>query len=135
MSSLNYSFVNKDEKAQGLNLIYSLIDSKIDIIDRKVRRIIESLKSKNEKKHHSLSALEDELNLNLLQDEMTYIGASSPIRFFSEVENMSRSIYLLERMKLDLSPDNLTDVMFLLEDDKFLTLPEHQLRKVFERGA
>lgn len=133
MSSLNYSLVNKDEKTQGLNLIYSLIDSKIDIIDKKVRRIIEGLKRKNENSNHRLSSLQDELNLNVLRDDMNYIGSSSHARFFSEVESMSRSIYILEHMKLDLCPDNLSDVMFLLEDDKYLTLPEQQLRQLFRR--
>ena len=66
MSSLNYSLVNKDEKAQGLNLIYSLIDSKIDILDKKVRRVIEGLKRKNEITSNRLTDLENELSLNLL---------------------------------------------------------------------
>ncbi len=132
MSSLNYALVNKDEKAQGFNLIYSLIDSKIDILDKKVRQLMERLKRKNENSPSRLAVLEDELSLNLLRDDMGYIGSSSHWHFFSEVENMSRSIYLLEHMKLGLRPENLSDVMFMLEDDKFLTVPEPQVRQLFK---
>ena len=133
MSSLNYALVNKDEKAQGFNLIYSLIDSKIDILDKKVWQLIERLKRKSENTPVRLAVLEGELSLNLLRDDTGYIGSSAHRQFFSEVENMSRSIYLLEHMKLGLRPENLSDVMFLLEDDKFLTVPEPQVRQLFVR--
>ena len=132
MGSLNYALVNKDEKAQGFNLIYSLLDSKIDILDKKVRQLMERLKRKHEHPTTRLTALEGELNLNVLRDDMSYIGSAAHHQFFSEVENMSRSIYLLEHMKLGLRPENLSDVMFLLEDDKFLTVPEPHVRQLFK---
>lgn len=131
MSSLNYALVNKDEKAHGFNLIYSLIDSKIDILDKKVRQLMERLKRKNEISFPRFVALENELNKNFLREDVCHIGLSAHRHFFSEVENMSRSIYLLEHMKLGLRPENLSDVMFLLEDDKFLTVPEPHVRQLF----
>jgi environmental stress-induced protein Ves len=49
---------------------------------------------------------------------------------FVHFEQMSRSIYLLEKMKMSVREENAFSVMELLNDDKYLTVNDLQMTEI-----
>ena len=57
------------------------------------------------------------------------VNTADTEQFFVHIENLSRSIYILEQMKFSLREENVHSVMELLDDDKYLTVNELQLEQ------
>ena len=48
---------------------------------------------------------------------------------------MSRSIYLLEKMKMSVREENVFSVMELLNDDKYLTVNDLQMTEILNKSS
>ena len=113
------------EKMPILDYVYGIIDSKIDFIELKTRRILEKFRTvKVEGTHRTDSSA----NLPSMSD--LYIDNSVNELLFQHFEKLSRSIYLLEKMKLSLHADNAHFVIQLLNDDNYLNMNEIQFEEI-----
>ncbi len=107
--------------------VCEIIDSKLDFIELKTRRLLDKFRRKGHSPmmphqsddHRTLPSMAD-LEVNKAETE----------QIFEHLENLSRSICILEQMKFSLSEENVRSVMELLDDDKYLTFNKLQLEKV-----
>jgi hypothetical protein len=103
--------------------IYGIIDSKIDFMELKSRKLLENLDTNK--------------NFGSHQSDNDYAKPSAPNGtivepLFAKVENISRSMYLLEKIKLSLRHENAFSVISLLENDKYLSLNDDQITSELE---
>ena len=53
---------------------------------------------------------------------------------FKHLENLSRTIYLLEQLKLSLTKDNVFSIIELVNDDKYLTANNLQMQNILKHS-
>ena len=114
-----------EEQMPILKYVYGIIDSKIEFVELKTRKLLEGFRhSPNEGSHRSDSIAPLPSMTNLLIDH------ADSEQLFEHFENLSRSIYLLEQMKLSLSDENAFSVMQLLNDDNYLKVNDLQINEI-----
>jgi hypothetical protein len=117
-----------EERKSVLQFVYEIIDSKIDFIELKTRRVLDKFRHKG---NESLSGAHRSDNTSVLPSmaDLTVDKVENE-KLFVHFEEMSRSIYLLEKMKLSLREENAFSVMELLNDDKYLTVNDLQMTEL-----
>ncbi len=110
-----------------LEYVYGIIDSKIDFIELKTRRILDQFRSIEVKGMHNSDANSDIPSMSDLS-----IDNTENEQFFVHLESLSRSIYLLEQMKLSLNESNAFAVMQLLNDDNYLKINDIQFGEILK---
>jgi hypothetical protein len=107
--------------------VCEIIDSKLDFIELKTRRLLDKFRRNDSSVKGSHKSDEDytlpsmaDLQVNKVETE----------QIFEHLENLSRSVCILEQMKFSLREENLRSVMELLNDDKYLTFNDLQLEQV-----
>ena len=114
-----------EEQMPILKYVYGIIDSKIEFVELKTRKLLEGFgNTPNEGSHRSdsIAPLPSMTNLS--------IDHADSEQLFEHFENLSRSIYLLEQMKLSLSDENAFSVMQLLNDDNYLKVNDLQINEI-----
>jgi hypothetical protein len=109
------------ERVPILEYVYGIIDSKIDFNDLKTRKILDQFRSIEEKGMH-----DSDSNNSIPSMANVCIDNTENEQFFVHLESLSRSIYLLEQMKISLNEDNAFAVMQLLNDDNYLKINDVQ---------
>ena len=115
------------ERVPILEYVYGIIDSKIDFNELKTRRILDQFRSIEEKgmhvsdKNNSIPSMSD-LSIDNTENEQLFV----------HLESLSRSIYLLEQMKISLNEDNAFAVMQLLNDDNYLKINDVQFCEILK---
>ena len=116
-----------EEQMPILKYVYGIIDSKIEFVELKTRKLLEGFgNTPNEGSHRSdsIAPLPSMTNLS--------IDHADSEQLFEHFENLSRSIYLLEQMKLSLSDDNAFSVVHLLNDDNYLKMNDLQINEILK---
>ena len=114
-----------EEQMPILKYVYGIIDSKIEFVELKTRKLLEGFgNTPNEGSHRSdsIAPLPSMTNLS--------IDHADSEQLFEHFENLSRSIYLLEQMKLSLRDENAFSVMQLLNDDNYLKVNDLQISEI-----
>ena len=114
-----------EEQMPILKYVYGIIDSKIEFVELKTRKLLEGFgNTPNEGSHRSdsIAPLPSMTNLS--------IDHADSEQLFEHFENLSRSIYLLEQMKLSLRDENAFSVMQLLNDDNYLKVNDLQINEI-----
>lgn len=115
------------ERVPILEYVYGIIDSKIDFNELKTRRILDQFRSIEEKgmhvsdKNNGIPSMSD-LSIDNTENEQLFV----------HLESLSRSIYLLEQMKISLNEDNAFAVMQLLNDDNYLKINDVQFCEILK---
>jgi hypothetical protein len=115
------------ERVPILEYVYGIIDSKIDFNELKTRRILDQFRSIEEKgmhvsdAHNGIPSMSD-LSIDNTENEQLFV----------HLESLSRSIYLLEQMKISLNEDNAFAVMQLLNDDNYLKINDVQFGEILK---
>ena len=113
------------ERVPILEYVYGIIDSKIDFNELKTRRILDQFRSIEEKGMHVSDA-----NYGIPSMSDLSIDNTENEQLFVHLESLSRSIYLLEQMKISLNEDNAFAVMQLLNDDNYLKINDIQFGEI-----
>lgn len=118
------------ERLPILEYVYGIIDSKIDYVELKARHILDRFKNLETREfsnhYHYLESVKVSEGVSLQSDND---------QIFSHLEYFSRSIYVLEQMKLSLNEDNAFSVIQLLNDDNYLKINESQLGELLNRKS
>jgi hypothetical protein len=112
-------------KLPMLEYVYGIIDSKIDFIELKTRRILEKFKTTDIAGAHRSDSWADLPSMSNL-----YVDNSESEQLFEHFETLSQSIYVLEQFKLTLNEENAFTIIQLLNDDNYLKLTEFQLNEM-----
>ncbi len=107
--------------------VCEIIDSKLDFIELKTRRLLDKFRRK-EPVPQGTHQSDDNRTLPSMAD--LEVNTAETEQIFVHLENLSRSICILEQMKFSLSEENVRSVMELLDDDKYLTFNDLQLEQV-----
>lgn len=113
------------ERVPILEYVYGIIDSKIDFNELKTRRIIDQFRSIEEKGMH-----DSDSNNGIPSMSDISINNTENEQLFVHLESLSRSIYLLEQMKISLNEDNAFAVMQLLNDDNYMKINDVQFGEI-----
>lgn len=113
------------ERVPILEYVYGIIDSKIDFNELKTRRILDQFRSIEEKGMHV-----SDTNNGIPSMSDLSIDNTENEQLFVHLESLSRSIYLLEQMKISLNEDNAFAVMQLLNDDNYLKINDIQFGEI-----
>ena len=114
-----------EERKSVLQFVYEIIDSKIDFIELKTRKVLDKFRRNTSETSSGMHRSDDSPALPSMSD--LTIDQFDNERLFVHFEEMSRSIYLLEKMKLSLRAENAFSVMELLNDDNYLTMNDLQI--------
>lgn len=117
------------EHTHIIDHVYSIINSKIDFIELKTRKLLNNFRTENAKGSHK-SDSDSEFHIPSMSD--LYVDKADNENLFSHLENLSRSIYLLEQLKLSLTTDNVCSIIDLLNDDKYLSVNNLQMQNVLK---
>jgi hypothetical protein len=120
------SFV--EERKPILHFVYEIIDSKIDFIELKTRKLLDKFRRKEPITHSGTHRSDDNSVLPSMSD--LTVDEVENESLFVHFEQMSRSIYLLEKMKMSVREENAFSVMELLNDDKYLTVNDLQMTDI-----
>ncbi len=107
--------------------VCEIIDSKLDFIELNTRRLLDKFRRKDT---HAMGGRKSDENATLPSMVGLNVNTADTEQFFVHIENLSRSICILEQMKFSLREENLHSVMELLDDDKYLTFNDLQLEQV-----
>ncbi len=107
--------------------VCEIIDSKLDFIELKTRRLLDKFRRKDPIPMGSHQS-DDNPTLPSMAD--LEVNTADTEQVFLHLENLSRSICILEQLKFSLSEENVRSVMELLDDDKYLTFNDLQLEQV-----
>ena len=116
------------EQSDVLGYVYSIINSKIDFIELKTRKLLNKFRTESTLSTSSLA--DSEFQIPSMFD--LKVDKADNENLFGHVENLSRTIYLLEQLKLSLTQDNVYSVIDLLNDDKYLTDNDLQMQNVLK---
>jgi hypothetical protein len=108
--------------------VYSIIDAKIDYIELKTRKFLSKL-SKTETLEAGIYDNEN----NMPTMPKISLEKNDAAQVFEELENLSRSITLLENMKFDLNEENAHDMLLLLDDVKITSSNDIQSQQPVRR--
>jgi hypothetical protein len=108
--------------------VCEIIDSKLDFIELKTRRLLEKFRRKDAiERVHATHRNDDNCTLPTMAD-LTVNNADTE-QVFEHLENLSRTICILEQMKFSLREENVCSIMELLNDDKYLQFNDSQLNQ------
>ena len=118
------------EQKPLLEYVYGAIDSKIDFIELNTRKLLAKFSRKEttgvQGTHQSDAVLvpPSSADANVNNNETDTI--------FTEVEELSRTMTMLENMKFSLREHNLASIMDLLDDNKFLRYDNSSLSEALD---
>jgi hypothetical protein len=115
------------EHSQIFNHVYGIINSKIDFIELKTRKLLNKFRHEDTKGSHKSDS---DFNIASLSD--IFVDKADNENLFCHLERLSRSIYLLEQLKLSLTDDNAYSIIELLNDDVYLTDNNAQMQNVLK---
>ena len=107
--------------------VCEIIDSKLDFIELKTRRLLDKFRRKEP---ILMGTHQSDENRTLPSMADLEVNTAETEQIFVHLKNLSRSICILEQMKFSLSEENVRSVMELLDDDKYLTFNDLQLEQV-----
>ena len=107
--------------------VCEIIDSKLDFIELKTRRLLDKFRRKDATV--TASHKSDE-NCTLPSMSDLHVNKAETEQIFVHLENLSRSVCILEQMKFSLREENVRSVMELLNDDKYMTYNDLQIEQV-----
>jgi hypothetical protein len=117
-----------EERKPILHYVYEIIDSKIDFMELKTRKLLDKFRPKAPENQKASHRSDDSSDLPSMSD--LTIDKVENENLFVHFEQMSRSIYLLEKMKMSVREENAFSVMELLNDDKYLTVNDLQMTEI-----
>ncbi len=117
------------EQLPILEYVYGIIDSKIDFIELKTRKLLNNFRNVKTMGSH-LS--DSEFQVPSLSD--INVDKADNESLFRHLENLSRTIYLLEQLKLSLTKDNVFSIIELVNDDKYLTANNLQMQNILKHS-
>jgi hypothetical protein len=117
-----------EERKPVLHYVYEIIDSKIDFMELKTRKLLDKFRPKPNETQTASHRSDDNSDLPSMSD--LTIDKVENENLFVHFELMSRSIYLLEKMKMSVREENAFSVMELLNDDKYLTVNDLQMTEI-----
>jgi hypothetical protein len=117
-----------EERKPVLHYVYEIIDSKIDFMELKTRKLLDKFRPKPTETQTASHRSDDNSDLPSMSD--LTIDKVENENLFVHFELMSRSIYLLEKMKMSVREENAFSVMELLNDDKYLTVNDLQMTEI-----
>jgi hypothetical protein len=109
--------------------VCEIIDSKLDFIELKTRRLLDKFRRKDKDIAVIASHRTDD-NCTLPTMADLYVNKAETEQVFEHLENLSRSVCILERLKFSLREENVCSIMELLNDDKYLQFNDLQLEQV-----
>ncbi len=109
--------------------VCEIIDSKLDFIELKTRRLLDKFRRKDAIERVSASHSNDDNCTLPTMADLTVNNADTE-QVFEHLENLSRTICILEQMKFSLREENVCSIMELLNDDKYLQFNDSQLNQV-----
>lgn len=119
--------LGKEKNSALSSLVYSAIDSKIDFIEMKTRRLLANLS-------HTTEKVEGSHRSDYVQSlpSMTHLSVNNAdnTAVFEYLEQLSRSVTILENMKFSVCEANAKSIMQLLDDDRFMQCNDQQLNQV-----
>lgn len=115
------------EQLPILEDVYSIINSKIDFVELKTRKLLNNFRTDNAKGSH---ISDSEFHVPSMSDLNVDIADNENL--FTHLENLSRSIYLLEQLKISLTKENVFTVIELLDDDNYLTVNNLQIQNILK---
>ena len=107
--------------------VCEIIDSKLDFIELKTRRLLDKFRRKDTTV--TASHKSDE-NCTLPSMSDLHVNKAETEQIFVHLENLSRSVCILEQMKFSLREENVCSIMELLNDDKYMTYNDLQIEQV-----
>jgi hypothetical protein len=118
------------EQKPLLAYVYGAIDSKIDFTELNTRKLLaklsrkETTQAQGTHRTDAVQTLPSEAEMNSSTNENDC--------FFTHLEEMSRTITMLENMKFSLREHNAKSIMELLNDDKFKKYDDTELNYALE---
>ena len=122
-----------EERKPVLHYVYEIIDSKIDFMELKTRKLLDKFRPKTPETQTASHRSDDNSDLPSMSD--LTIDKVENENLFVHFELMSRSIYLLEKMKMSVREENAFSVMELLNDDKYLTVNDLQMTEILNKSS
>jgi hypothetical protein len=115
------------EQKPLLAYVYGAIDSKIDFVELNTRKLLAKFSRKETTQVQGMHRTDAVQNLPSSAD----LNATSNENdtFFTHLEELSRTITMLENMKFSLREHNATSIMELLDDDKFMKFDDLALNE------
>ena len=106
--------------------VCEIIDSKLDFIELKTRRLLDKFRRKDTV---VVQSQQSDDNCTLPTMAGLHVNRAETEQIFEHLENLSRSICILEQMKFSLREENVCSIMELLNDDKYMQFNELQLEQ------
>ena len=107
--------------------VCEIIDSKLDFIELKTRRLLDKFRRKD---NYATGTHRTDDNCTLPTMADLQVNKADTEQVFGHLENLSRSVCILEQMKFSLREENVCSIMELLNDDKYLQFNDLQLEQV-----
>ena len=115
------------EQKPLLAYVYGAIDSKIDFVELNTRKLLAKFSRKETPQVQGMHRTDAVQNLPSSAD-LNVINNENDT-FFTHLEELSRTITMLENMKFSLREHNATSIMQLLDDDKFMKFDDLALNE------
>jgi hypothetical protein len=109
--------------------VCEIIDSKLDFIELKTQRLLDKFRRKDKDTAIIASHRTDD-NCTLPTMADLHVNKADTEQVFEHIENLSRTVCILEQMKFSLREENVCSIMELLNDDKYLQFNDLQLEQV-----
>ena len=116
------------EQKQLLAYVYGAIDSKIDFVELNTRKLLAKFSRKE-------APVQGEHRTDAVQVLPAMADNNENDKIFTYLEQLSRTITMLENMKYSLREHNATSIMQLLDDDKFMNFDDSTLNEVLDLKA
>lgn len=115
------------EQKPLLAYVYGAIDSKIDFVELNTRKLLAKFSRKETTQVQGMHRTDAVQNLPSSADLTATYNENDT--FFTHLEQLSRTITMLENMKFSLREHNATSIMELLDDDKFMKFDDLALNE------
>jgi hypothetical protein len=115
------------EQKPLLAYVYGAIDSKIDFVELNTRKLLAKFSRKETTQVQGMHRTDAVQNLPSSAD--LNANGNENDTFFTHLEELSRTITMLENMKFSLREHNATSIMQLLDDDKFMKFDDLALNE------
>ena len=115
------------EQKPLLAYVYGAIDSKIDFVELNTRKLLAKFSRKETTQVQGMHRTDAVQNLPSSADLTATYNENDT--FFTHLEELSRTITMLENMKFSLREHNATSIMQLLDDDKFMKFDDLALNE------
>ena len=115
------------EQKPLLAYVYGAIDSKIDFVELNTRKLLAKFSRKETTQVQGMHRTDAVQNLPTSAD--LNAASNENDTFFTHLEELSRTITMLENMKFSLREHNATSIMELLDDDKFMKFDDLALNE------